>query len=152
MKAIIMIAVIFMGILWFAATANQAAPQVAPSNAPLRIHAPTPLPRQHEVIYKIEANKCSDFELTYAVPDGTSQRSATTCVPGGAKGAPVTVEVARFVAQPGKFVYLSMQNVGGRSASSSTTFSCNIYVDGVHFKHVESYGEHRIASCDGSIP
>lgn len=97
----------------------------------------------HKVVYQIQTDGCTDFDTTYAMPDGTSQSSAFTCS---------TTEVGHFQAQSGQFVYLSIQNLGNYNSSGSATFSCIIQVDGMTFKTVRSSGSHHIASCDGRIP
>lgn len=85
---------------------------------------------------------CAEFDVTYAMPDGTAQKEVSA-------GNGYT-DVARFRARPGEHIYLSIQNTW--PSGNEARFACVIKVDRKIVAQVESVGFANIASCSGSIP
>lgn len=85
---------------------------------------------------------CADFAVTYAVPNGTSQKDVSACIG--------LTDVARFRASPGGTAYLSIQNTAPQN--SLAKFSCIISVDGRIVAEVRSVGWPNIASCSALLP
>lgn len=95
----------------------------------------------YEVVYRIAVPRCTEFGVTYSMPDGTSQRDITACPGNGV--------VDGFYGAYGDFVYLSAQNQG--HSSNGTGFTCVIEVNGKVIANVQSAGFANIASCSSSI-
>lgn len=104
--------------------------------------------RVRRVVYKVTTNRdssiypsCYAFDTTYAVPNGTAQRSVNIC--NGAR----TEVVHTFTGSRGDFVYLSVQN-----DEYLARIACEIYIDDELVYRTFSQGQYVIASCGGSIP
>ena len=100
----------------------------------------------HHVVYKattsrLKGGNCFDFDATYEMPSGTSQKSGGRC--NGSR----SVIVDQRTAAPGDFVYLSIQN-----DEWSARIGCEIYIDEKLVYQTHSEGQYVIASCSGSVP
>lgn len=97
------------------------------------------------IVYKVTTARdwgsCYWFDATYEMPNGTAQKSVSTC--DGARSA----EVDRRTGARGDFVYLAVQN-----DKYAARIGCRIYVDGALVFQTYSEGQYVIASCSGTIP
>lgn len=95
----------------------------------------------HLVTYTITSFGCIDYSVTYAIPNGSSQKDVTAC-----NG---TNPVYTFNGSRGDYLYLSVQNSG--PSRNDRMFTCEINVDNRQIVQVTAQGFANIASCSGSI-
>lgn len=96
----------------------------------------------YHVVYRVTTTECTDFSVTYAMPNGTAQKDERAC--------PSDDVIGDFYGSRGDFVYLSAQNTG--RSGNNVIFTCLIEVDRKMVAQVQSVGFANIASCSGSIP
>jgi hypothetical protein len=94
------------------------------------------------VEYTITVFDCTDFGVTYAMPNGTSQKDVRVC-----NGTQV---VDTFYGSSGQSLYLSAQNIG--PDHNGQIFTCAIDVDHQRVAQVQSQGFAKIASCNAALP
>jgi hypothetical protein len=144
MKTFVIIALLVTGLIWLVFNSYANAGNVDSGysgNAPA-YQAPVSRQAQtHEVVYQIIPSTCINFDVTYEMPGGTSQKSIRAC-PG--KGV-----IDQRAAMHGDFLYLSAQNT--TDVPTPQSFSCSISVDGEEVASVQSAGFASIASCDARI-
>jgi hypothetical protein len=140
MKAFLVIVVSIIGlwslVLYLGRNDLQAPTPTYAAAAPVRS-----APQTHKVVYQILTTTCINFDVTYEMPGGTSQKSVRACPDKGV--------IDSRTATHGNFLYLSAQNTTKTYAEQS--FSCSISVDGEEVASVQSAGFASIASCDARI-
>ncbi len=114
--------------------------EVRPAPTSWEIECPGTL---RQVIYNGTSSAPYKYgEMTAAYPGGTTQDSPD--LPIHLESDPVPMG-DHFCAQPGSFVYISLQN-----SQDSGDISCSIEVDGILIANIKSYGGYTIASCSGT--
>jgi len=106
----------------------------------------TPVTAVTHVVEYFVTGTATTTDITYSTADGSTGQQAGVDVPLAKKsdGSP-GIKFAGV--RSGAFLYISAQN-GGESG----TIVCEIAVDGVTIKHVESSGGYTIATCSAVAP